>query len=70
MSKLRGRIMVALLIVASCLLTGAEAECDMEDGEFNVDIEDFFSGGCGGGCGDHHDCDDDWGWFFDFECDD
>ncbi len=72
MSKLRGPIMGILLIIASCLLPGSDADCDMEDGEFSIDIEDFFCGGCGGcgGCDHHDDCDD--GWFFDFEweCDD
>jgi len=33
--------MLALMIVSACLLTGSEIDCDWEDGEFEVDFDDF-----------------------------
>ncbi len=76
MLSIRNRIMAALLIIASSLLPGVYADCDLEDGELVVDIEDL----CGdGGCDGHddwdddddcHGCDDFDGFDFDFWWDD
>lgn len=66
MAKLRRGIITALLIIASCLLPGADIDCDCEDGEFDINFDEF----C---CDDHDDCDDHdgcGGWIFDFWWDD
>lgn len=67
MSRIRNRVLAALLIIASCLLPGAEVECDCEDGEFEFDFDglcddDDCDRGCCGGSFD--------GFFFDFWYDD
>jgi hypothetical protein len=41
MKKWRSRLMLALVIMSACLLTGSEVDCDLEDGEFEIDLEDF-----------------------------
>jgi hypothetical protein len=67
MLTIRNKIMAALLIIASCLLTGAYADCDFEGGELFIDFEGLCGGG---GCGDHDDCDDCDDWDDHDDCDD
>ena len=66
-SMIRNRILTALLIISSCLLPGAEIDCDCEDGELEVELDDFCDDDdCGHGCCGHSFD----GFFFDFWWDD
>jgi hypothetical protein len=57
MTLLRTRIMAALLILASVMLPGSTAECDVEDGVLTIDLEDL--GIILGDCHSRGDCHDD-----------
>jgi len=65
-SMIRNRVLTALLVIASCLLPGAEIDCDCEDGEFEVEFDGFCDDDCDHGCCGHS-LD---GFFFDFWWDD
>ena len=49
MFRLRNLIFKLLLVMSLCLLMGADIDCDLEDGEFELDFDGFHF--------DHHDDD-------------